>query len=130
MEEDKSSADLKLIQFRVWMGQSMFYRNDLNSTYFELDHVLQSIEMLATGIKDKNGKEIYEGDIVELDYCYGKTKGIVCFGKYEADGLYEGGVDVIGFFVKRDKECDSLGDSVDSYYTIIGNIYENPELLA
>lgn len=74
-----------------------------------------------TGLKDKNGKEIYEGDIMRGKY--GKN-GIV--KNYEIRWL-------IGHFAAVDRN-NITGD--EHYYPIgllegevIGNIYENPELL-
>jgi uncharacterized phage protein (TIGR01671 family) len=73
-----------------------------------------------TGLKDKNGKEIYEGDICNC-------REYECFGKIEWNednaGFYfyvvvEGG----GF----DEEC--LYEYADEL-EVIGNIYDNPELL-
>lgn len=71
------------------------------------------IFMQYTGLKDKNDKEIYEGDIVRDSRS--NDIYIIEWGKY-------------GFIQKEYDEPDTLLEYPE-YCEVIGNIYENPELL-
>ena len=76
----------------------------------------------STGLKDKNGKEIYEGDIVEYlwDFCGEKRKN-----NYVVEWL-SGKVE---YYPCSFDSGFTLPDSVGEYYVVIGNIHENPELV-
>lgn len=78
------------------------------------------IIMQSTGLKDKNGKEIYEGDIVKSGF-YGTE--MICEVKYEKfSDCCTGGIGFVAMYDESTyvdfEECE-----------VIGNIYENPELI-
>jgi uncharacterized phage protein (TIGR01671 family) len=82
----------------------------------------KAIIMQYTGLKDKNSKEIYEGDIVREPYGYDGIEWlyyVVAFG--ESDELRWG-------FYLNEYPAASTKD-VFERMEIIGNLYESPELL-
>lgn len=80
------------------------------------------ILMQFTGLKDKNGKEIYEGDVLESRPTP-DVRFVVGFGQNEEDNCY-------GFCLTSINNGSTYGfDLSVKKMEVIGNIYENPKLL-
>lgn len=104
------------------------------------------VVMQYTNLKDTNKKEIYEGDIVQwstTDWVTKETKvvtqGVVKFGPYKITSMphdYEGtNEDAYGYYVqsklteKDIKHGESGQATLWEGFEVIGNVWENPELL-
>lgn len=89
--------------------------------------------MQFTGLTDKNGKEIYDGDIVKCHYFYSALGRD--FGVYEAENEITGIIEIkeMGVWLETANENAgyllSIGGLHEESLEVIGNIYENPELL-
>ena len=78
----------------------------------------------STGLFDKNGVEIFEGDVVQFEDCYIESDFL-----YANKGIVEWSQ---GRFTVTNRDSVEMEDLLDGELldvTIIGNIYENPELL-
>lgn len=122
-------------KFRVWNDSQLIYSDEYVNLYEFFKQCCFDDEKAQqfTGLLDNNGKEIFEGDVISVRHFEGwfdeesfLVNEIVFFNENEAafklgtqstiDRGYSGGE-----LTKRRIEKDNL--------IIIGNIYENPELL-
>ena len=96
---------------------------DLDNFAFEEIKLMQS-----TGIKDKNDKEIFDGDIVRTTRFLGRADEIGGFYEYEKD--YVGVVKVLegSWVIDTGIVAVCLWSEIDES-EVLGNIYEHPELL-
>ena len=120
-------------EFRAWTeeGKAMYYGvypfkdGTLLLSYdgIAFDEVPASdfILMQSTGLKDKNGKEIYEGDIVR----FALTDGFNYATDEDGVVTYKLGA----FYVVNGLTEYLISDINNNKVEVIGNIYQNPELL-
>ena len=109
---------MRKIKYRAWDStENLMYSWEKLDEY-DTDGVLCLVDILNgkikgvipleyTGLKDKNGKEIYEGDIVKSDYYHFNRITVEWNTEHWHPFSYQYGA---------------------RHFEIIGNIYENPEL--
>lgn len=119
------------IKFRAWSkeNEEMYNWEEMNTNYkdYKKNYLKSYFEdtsvvfMQYTGLKDKNRKEIFEGDIIE----YIDEGRLFDSGKYEVE--FEDGM----FYPVAELYHPEWPRRWGTEYTceVIGNIYENPELI-
>lgn len=119
MREIKSKAwD---INKKRWIEPSIYYENGF--CYIDTSN-RKVIPVLYTGLKDKSGKEIYEGDIVKDETSSGKR----LFEIYWDNETASFWAKLISTEDKQYRVGHNFAPEIE--LEIIGNIYENPELCA
>lgn len=119
-------------RYRAWLKKEQKMDNDVDHISWLEDELYcigdgitymvsaEDLELMqSTGLKDKNGKEVFVGDIIKC------TRGCLheVYLEKEYGGTYIGGMPAI--YLKGLRE----GYAWTEHEEIIGNIYENPELL-
>ena len=134
---------MRQIKFRAWDEKNKkisivekinFLTGEID-TELCLDNENELIIMQFTGLLDKNGKEIYEGDIVRAQGQFNQYLQVVEFhNSAETSGRGWVGVNKI---IEANPITKSPRENIErfsyfswpSHWEIIGNIHENPELL-
>lgn len=114
---------MRTIKFRAWTGEYMispdhitrdgkaYFSENSIPGYLTPDRVMQ-----FSGLIDKNGRDIYEGDI--MDFNFNGTVGKVTF--------LEGSFGIL----TKTGSLSSFGSYKIYEGVVIGNIYENPDLIS
>ena len=127
---------MREIKFRVWdkkikeyivpeQFEILLLANDKKTPICNLNlsnniydfYKAENIEVdMFTGLKDKKGKEIYEGDLVEIS---DSDDDIICQVKYEYGS----------FILVKGEYTEYLGEVEERFLEVVGNIHENKEFL-
>ncbi len=115
---------VQVLEIRFWKEEVMtiLIKEDTSSEKVRGKNDVEIMQF--TGLKDKNGKEIYAGDIVHHRF-YNEYFEVICNEKNASfsakyipgNGRYSGGI------------IDKIFAIDFEEYEVIGNIYQNPELL-
>lgn len=119
VHEKKMFTDDQLI---IWSGN--VYANDnyeLNVNNLKGWSIDEKYLMQSTGLKDKNGKEIFEGDVVKFTITNGFDYVVDEYGAV----TYKQGA----FFIVKDFAEYLISYVYTKEVEVIGNVYENHELL-
>ena len=116
-KDTKTMHEVVSIDFIDWR---VYYEAYGFRNYWNKNVVL----MQSTGLHDKNGVEIFEGDVVNINHTF--RNPMTGSGTLTLNKKFEV-VFINGMFTR---EGSSMGLSKDlKYLTVVGDVYKNPELL-
>jgi uncharacterized phage protein (TIGR01671 family) len=127
----------RVFKFREWDGKKINYNpfiiNTINRNIGYEININENLEsnkyslMQYTGVKDRNGKEIYEGDIVNIHLPNEQIIIAEIVWEYCCTVLrMDKRADIA--FTEAEKECQGRQIPFQEILEVIGNIHENPNL--
>jgi len=141
------------LKFKGWNGKRMtreFSLKEMLSTQLE-HNGLKELWLQWTGLRDRNGVEIYEGDVIKFHYFYQRLGAGLGIEEDEHEMVGEVYFDGYGYGIKKvegqhwagytgysdgEGDCSFIGLQEFSQsaihegsFEVIGNTYQNPELL-
>lgn len=121
---------MREIKFRAWIRGKMQYEFlPTGLGVLLMDRKPEISVMQYAGLKDKNGKEIYEGDVIEIELDWGKPKSCKAIVEFEYGRFCGKAIrqhDIVG---KGNRWLTINLTEDHNGCEVIGNIWENPDLL-
>ena len=115
LKDTKQTVDVAMIFF-----DNEVIRTENNDFYLFEDIIL----MQSTGLYDKNGVEIFEGDVININHTF--RNSMTGSGTLTLNKNFE--VIIVNGMFTRDGSSMGLNKDL-KYLTVIGNVHQNPELL-
>lgn len=123
LKEEKKMVNVEIIDFSEKSIQYL-EKNEIIDAYLLRTKFLEDVELMQyTGLDDKNGIEIYEGDILKYKFPYDRRLKHVSLVKFIETEASFGLKDIYG------NEIPLYRITANNYFEVIGNIYENKNLL-
>lgn len=128
-------------KFKVWIKEYNCFADCIEAVGYDTSEIdlcwgieesgtfgFDEVEFLrSTGVKDKNSKEIFEGDLITKTGVFNST---VKYGKWDYEEDFGAVSESIGFYI--DNSYDGTiwyepfrYNDVQSHFEVVGNIYEN-----